>query len=321
VFAIGVPNGVTNSVSMAWFSLSSQEGRMPGIARMGGAAFAVIALAICALEACQPAHDAANGSDSTAVASAPAAPSAPVIVTVHARDYAFDAPDQVPAGMTTFRMVNDGPALHHVTLIRLDSAKTPADLQAAMQKPGPLPGWAVLSGGPNAVEAPNESTATVDLVAGNYLMICFVDLPSGPHFMKGMVRPLTVVAATTPGAPAPTADVVLTLSDYQFGLSHPLTAGPHTIRVDTKPGQPHEMVLVRLDPGKTQKDLGDWMQKMKGPPPGHVVGGASPSTAGAPVYVSVNLAAGKYVLICFLPDATDGKPHAAHGMMLSADVA
>jgi hypothetical protein len=299
---------------------------MPGFARMGGAALAVSALAvsalaICALGACQPTHDAANGSDSAAVASAPAAPSAPVVVTVHARDFAFDAPDQVPAGMTTFRMVNDGPALHHVTLIRLDSAKTPADLQAAMQKPGPLPGWAVLSGGPNAVDAPNESTATVDLVAGNYLMICFVDLPSGPHFMKGMVRPLTVVAATTPSAPAPTADVVVTLSDYQFGLSHPLTAGPHTIRVETKPGQPHELVLVRLDAGKTQKDLGDWMQKMKGPPPGHVVGGASPSTAGAPVYVSVNLAAGKYVLICFLPDATNGKPHFTHGMMQSADVA
>jgi len=80
---------------------------MPGIARMGGAAFAVIALAICALEACQPAHDAANGSDSTAVASAPAAPSAPVIVTVHARDYAFDAPDQVPASVSL--MLTDVP--------------------------------------------------------------------------------------------------------------------------------------------------------------------------------------------------------------------
>ena len=39
------------------------------------------------------------------------------------------------------------------------------------------------------------------------------------------------------------------------------------------------------------------------------------------VYVAVNLLPGKYLLICFLPDATDGKPHAAHGMVQPFDVA
>jgi hypothetical protein len=290
---------------------------MSGFAGVGRAA-----LLMCALGACQPKQDAAIGADSAAVAAAPAAASTPAVVTVHARDFAYDAPDHIAAGMTTFRLVNDGPGLHHLVLVRLDSAKTAADLQTAMQKPGPFPGWAVLAGGPNAVDPATESTATVDLVAGNYVMICFVDVPNGvPHFAKGMVRPLTVTASTTASAPAPAADMIITLSDYQFGLSKPLTAGPHVLRVDTKPGQPHELVLVRLEPGKTQKDLLGWMQKMQGPPPGHVVGGASPSAAGAPVYVAVNLLPGKYLLICFLPDATDGKPHAAHGMVQSFDVA
>jgi hypothetical protein len=280
------------------------------------------ALLICALGACQPKHDAAAGGDSAAVAAAPAASSTPVVVTVHARDFAYDAPDQIAAGMTTFRLVNDGPGMHHLVLIRLDSAKTAADLQAAMQKPGPFPGWAVLAGGPNAVDPATESTATVDLVAGNYVMICFVDVPNGvPHFAKGMVRPLTVTPSATASTSAPAADVVITLSDYQFGVSQPLTAGPHIIRVDTKPGQPHELVLIRLNPGKTQKDMFAWMQKMQGPPPGHVAGGASPSAAGSPVYVTVNLVPGKYLLICFLPDATNGKPHFTHGMVQSVDVA
>jgi|SRR5579863_2671592 hypothetical protein len=288
---------------------------MPGIARVGAA----VGL-MCALGACQPKHDAANAGDSVAVAAAPAA--APVIVTVHARDFAYDAPDQIAAGMTTFHLVNDGPGVHHLVLIRLDSAKTAADLQAAIKNPGPLPGWAVLSGGPNAAEPKGESTATVDLAPGNYVMLCFVDIPNGvPHFAKGMVRPLTVTAATTASAAAPATDAVVSLSDYTFALSQPLTAGRHTIKVETAPGQPHELVLVQLDPGKTEKDLLAWMPKEQGPPPGHVVGGASPSTSGSPVYVSVDLVPGKYLLICFLPDGKDGKPHFMHGMMKTVDIA
>ena len=249
-------------------------------------------------------------------------PAAPVIVTVHARDFAYDAPDQIEAGMTTFHLVNDGPGLHHLVLIRLDSAKTAADLQAATKKPGPLPGWAVLSGGPNAAEAKGESTATVDLVPGNYVMLCFVDVPNGvPHFAKGMVRPLTVTPVTTASAPPPASDVVVSLSDYSFGLSQPLTAGQHTIKVETAPGQPHELVLIRLEAGKTAKDVFGWMEKMQGPPPGHVVGGASPSVAGTPVYVSINLVPGKYLMVCFLPDGKDGKPHFTHGMMKTVDIA
>ncbi len=32
-------------------------------------------------------------------------------------------------------------------------------------------------------------------------------------------------------------------------------------------------------------------------------------------YLPVDLAAGNYLLVCFLPDAKDGKPHLAHGMI------
>lgn len=290
---------------------------MPGFARVGAAA-----VLMCALGACQPKHDAASGGDSATVAVAPAAAAAPAIVTVHARDFAYDAPDQIAAGMTTFHLVNDGPGLHHLVLIRLDSAKTVADLQVAIKNPGPLPGWAVLAGGPNAAAPKGESVATVDLGPGNYVMLCFVDVPNGvPHFAEGMVRPLTVTPVTTASAAAPPADAVVSLSDYSFALSQPLTAGRHTIKVEVAPGQPHELVFIRLGPGKTAKDLVAWMPKMKGPPPGEVVGGASPSISGSPVYVSVDLAPGKYVLICFLPDGKDGKPHFTHGMMKTVDIA
>jgi hypothetical protein len=33
------------------------------------------------------------------------------------------------------------------------------------------------------------------------------------------------------------------------------------------------------------------------------------------VYFTADLTPGEYLLICFLPDAKDGKPHFVHGMM------
>ena len=41
---------------------------------------------------------------------------------------------------------------------------------------------------------------------------------------------------------------------------------------------------------------------------------------GAHVFVEVDLPPGEYGLLCFLPDAKDGKPHFLHGMARSTTV-
>ncbi|MGH7469897.1 MAG: hypothetical protein ACRENP_18265 [Longimicrobiales bacterium] len=72
--------------------------------------------------------------------------------------------------------------------------------------------------------------------------------------MKSMVRPMTVVTSTRPEAPLPTADVVLQLSDYDFTISAPIQAGTRTIRVENAGEQPHELVVIQLEPGKTVEE-------------------------------------------------------------------
>ena len=62
------------------------------------------------------------------------------VVTVHAKDFAFEAPKTIAPGMTSFKLVNDGKALHHLQIIKLEEGKTFADLQAAMKVQGPPPG-------------------------------------------------------------------------------------------------------------------------------------------------------------------------------------
>ena len=50
-------------------------------------------------------------------------------------------------------------------------------------------------------------------------------------------------------------------------------------------------------------------------PSGKPMGGVTPMIQGAENDIHVDLPAGEYALICFAPDARDGKPHFAHGMV------
>lgn len=254
---------------------------------------------------------------------ASAAPPAPQEITVHAKDFAFDAADTVEAGLTTIHLVNDGPGLHHAQLLRIDSSKTFTDAIAAIPQQTNFPSWLVAVGGPNAVPAGDTATVTQELAPGNYMWICFVDVPAGsPHYKKGMERGLTVVPASRPQAAAPVADINVTLRSYAFDLSAPLTAGKHTFKVMTADtsSQSHEMVMIQLAPGKTADDVLAWLQKPEGPPPGRPVGGVADLTRSLPVYFTTDVVPGDYLLICFDPDFTDGKPHFMHGMMHTVHV-
>ena len=81
---------------------------------------------------------------------------------------------------------------------------------------------------------PRDANATIMLEPGNYALLCFVDLPDRvPHVMKGMAKPLRVTPAAVPAADRGMAgDVTMTLNDYSFTLSKPITRGVHTIRVE-----------------------------------------------------------------------------------------
>ncbi|HXC25285.1 MAG TPA: hypothetical protein VNU46_05165, partial [Gemmatimonadaceae bacterium] len=206
--------------------------------------------------------------------------------------------------------------LHHLSVLKFEQGKTLADFMAAMKGGGPLPAWVIEIGGPNA-PVPNggESNATVTLDPGNYAFACFVDTPDHvPHLMKGMVNAFTVTPVTTAAAAEPVADVTVTLSDYSFALSKPLTKGTHTIRVENTAMQTHEIEIVQLSPGKTIGDLTKWAANYQGPPPARPVGGLSGIGHGRHGFFTVDLPPGEYGLICFYPDMKDGKPHFMHGM-------
>ena len=251
-----------------------------------------------------------------------AAQTAPTTVHIITKDYSFDAPAQISAGLTTLHLMNQGKEIHQAQLIKLTDGKTFDDFMTALKamKPNtPPPTWVVMEGGPNAAAPGGTSETTQLLAAGNYVLICFIPAADGvPHAMKGMVRGLVVAPSTAPPAAEPTATATMTLSDYKFDLPTPLKSGQNVIRIENAADQPHEAVIFKLAPGKTQKDFEAWLPSsatMTKPPPGMPMGGVAGLSKGEHATVTANLDAGDYVLVCFLEDAKDGKPHFMHGMV------
>jgi hypothetical protein len=270
-----------------------------------------VAVSVIALAACERASQ--ETPDTT---QAPAAATgAPNEMTIMASEFAFDAPDSVPAGMMKVNLMNHGGELHHVIFVHMDSGHTQEELFKEMVGEK-LPAWAHVAGGPNSPPPGGTTETTIDLMPGQYVLICVIPSSDGvPHVAKGMVRPLRVTPATRPSAPPPNADVTVSLSDYTFTLSAPIMAGRRTLRVDNVAEQPHEIVIAKLEAGKTPQDVATWALKPQGPPPGVPMGGTSFQPKGVTNYVTVDFTPGDYALLCFIPDAKDGKPHVAHGMM------
>ena len=245
-----------------------------------------------------------------------AAQNAPTVIAVTAHDYAFEAPDTVPAGLVTFQLTSDGKEPHHTTVARLDEGKTMADVVALLGTHGPPPAWFVTVGGPQATEG-GPANAMLYLTPGNYVHICFIPSPDGvPHVAKGMIRPFTVVGeVASQAAPMPEGAITVRLVDYGFEFSTPLTAGRHTLMFENPAEQPHELVLMKLAPGRTAAEAAAWVETMQGPPPMSLAGGITSLDPGAQATTTVDLEPGEYALICFIPDDKDGKPHVAHGMI------
>jgi len=203
------------------------------------------------------------------------AAASPRVVTVTATDYAFEAPDTIEAGFTTFRLVNNGDQLHMAQLIKLEGGRTLSDFLVAYNEAfrtiGPRPTWATRLGGPGVADPRGRSNATHYLEPGSYAWIYLMNVPDGiPHVVKaGMAKPFAVRARNPEAAPqtAPEASIVIQLVDSAFIMSAPLTAGRHMIRVLNAGVEPHEVGLVKLVPGKTMQDFEAWMQNPQGAPP------------------------------------------------------
>jgi len=244
----------------------------------------------------------------------------PVIREAHyvATDFAFSGPTEIEEGLITFVLESPGEIWHHMQLVRLPEGTSFEAFQTAVME---TPETALIgideAGGVNPPPPGGPARATIALTAGEYAVICLVDVPDHvPHALKGMMAPLTVTPSEEPMGTLPETEISLQLTDFAFGFSQPLTAGTHTIRVGNIGQQSHEIAVFRLNPGVALEDVFAWAMTFDGPPPMVAVGGVPGIEPGVETNIELDLMAGDYVALCFLPDENGGGIHAELGMVL-----
>ena len=121
----------------------------------------------------------------------PAAPEVQGTFTM--RDFTFDMPATLPAGPTTYTVVNSGPQMHELNVLKLAPGKTAHDVVEWETAPsGPPPFEAV--GGMEGFSAGGSGYMPLDLQPGTYVAICNIPDPASgvSHAQLGMIRQFSV---------------------------------------------------------------------------------------------------------------------------------
>lgn len=275
----------------------------------------------------------------------PVAPADSNVVDVLVRGLAFEAPDEVPSGWTTFRFKNASTMVHFALVERMPEGVgleaqqeevapvfqegmdllNEGEAEAAMAAFGKLPAWygeVVMMGGPGLVSPGHVGETTVYLEPGTYLIECYVKTNGVFHSYNpepgvyGMVHEFTVTGEEG-GTSPPEASLELKLSKER-GIegSRDLAAGRHTVAVHFADQAAHEnfvghdVHLARLSDDTDLDTLATWMDwtqptGMETPAPVTFLGGLNEMPAGQTGYVTVTLEPGRYAWVAEVPRAGD----------------
>ena len=288
---------------------------------------ALLGAAVMTAAACQPVSPTAAAPTTAPAATAEATTAATEEATAEATTDAaaaggtvqvsvsaggIDIPAEIPSGIVTFvyQMADDAPGMPEFA--RLNDGVTLDQFMAAAQQDimAAVPLVTMIGNSENKV----GDEVTYDLKPGDYVGLVFQE--SGPPLTASFTAREATGEAT--GAAEPSADVTAQLADFAFILPDEIAAGPQTWLIENTGAQWHEMGIVKLAEGTSVDDVVAMLSQPQqdGPPPFEDVAFLSPMGAGQRAWLTWDLPAGEYTVICFLPDlAGDMSPHAAHGMV------
>jgi hypothetical protein len=136
------------------------------------------------------------------------------------------------------------------------------------------------------------------------------------------------LVSASPAATASTNQLTVQAGEYTYLLHGKPTAGWVTVNFENDGVEYHMMMVQKLKPGVTVKQLkaavsaqdpnAAFAKLVNGDPT--VYGTPDVLAPGQTVTTVAQLRAGHYGILCFVPAAGDGKPHALHGMITTFDV-
>jgi uncharacterized cupredoxin-like copper-binding protein len=236
-------------------------------------------------------------------------------------DYTVSVPNEIEGGAVELTLDNTkNQAPHAAQLIQLGEGHTYQEADAIInsQKPVPIPDWIHGYGGVGAVQPGQTGTATVKLDEGHYVVQD--DAEGGPNspYAEFDVKetndadlPETdaSVAAATTGQENP---------EYQWETSG-LKAGPSEITFKSEGAEAlHHIIAAPINGDATIEQVGQELDS-NGPPRSIDIDNASQTEVldgGKDQVLALNLKAGRYAFICFLPDRDEpDKPHYKTGLL------
>ena len=250
-------------------------------------------------------------------------------LTVMAMDYSLTAPQQIPAGRTRIEIMNHGTEPHQAALVRLKPGRTRDEYLAALaqgalaQSLEPASEVGTFVAGPNGAQPGRTSQVTADLAPGHYIVMCLIPSPDGtPHILKGMITELDVTGPEQEPTQQTKRAPVVHLREFHFGVPKRFmkaasTGAPVDVINDGK--QAHEMDVAQLPDGVDVADIVAWFDHPlftpePYPPPQVDIAGTTMIAPGGKARIRLHLPAGRYALVCFLPDAASGTSHLHQGM-------
>ncbi|WP_369776860.1 hypothetical protein [Streptomyces sp. R33] len=254
---------------------------------------------------------------------------APRPVDVRITASGIEAPESAQAGMVSFRVRTDDPNGHFLQAFRPHPGVTVdqvlADLaKAVSHQPVPtaegisaVRDEAELFGGAQVTPSVPE-TFTAPITAGELVLLDFGAFLADPA--HPVTRTLQLQGPKRSGSLTDFADGLVIERDTADGPRFDvrgLDRAVGRILVHNSSGELHEMAVQPVAPGTTDAQIQAVFDRTApGPLPytGRPVGLGMLSPGRSALLETRNLPPGTYVLMCFVPDAKTGLPHAVKGM-------
>jgi hypothetical protein len=250
----------------------------------------------------------------------------PEIAVTITNDASEGAPASLTAGRYVLSVTNDFQASTEGTegaaLLQLqDGISAQAFITSVRDEESDWPAdWyygTVLAGGAYATLG-TTAYAVIDLHAGAWVL--WSEVPGSPQAPV----PITVTGESPQNVPAPIADAIIEMTDFDFAFSAPLAAGPQIIEVVNSGSQPHFMFIGGVPDGTTVAEAqaafdAYWNRESASAAPfsfaeSPELFGTGDQSAGVTAWYAVDLPPGTAVIACFLTDPESGLSHDMLGM-------
>ena len=186
---------------------------------------------------------------------------APVSIQVEATEYAYEMPDEIPAGFVTLDFVNVGDQPHEFGFVRLTQGRTVGDLRRLFTKSaGGNPLWPEEVGGLSALSPGQSASMTKDLEEGSYAFFCLLPTPKGEqHVDEGMIAGFRVGPLAVESK-APDPEVVIVGDETGYDVPQ-ITPGRRLVEFRNATSDREILFhLSSLNPGRTPADVTAWYE-------------------------------------------------------------